>query len=151
MSRIITGVALLLTLAGCGGGGLDDTPDLGTVTGKVTLDGSPLADATLTFSPSEGGRSAGAETDSGGNYELMYSLTHAGATPGEYDVSISTESTKSDADGNDVTIPEKLPAKYNDNSELKKTVTAGSNEINFALDSKGEISKEEEEKEDDGC
>ncbi len=64
-------VASLLTLAqsGCGGGG--DQPELGQVTGTVTLDGKPLVGVAVVFQP-ENGRPARGMTDAEGKYELTY-------------------------------------------------------------------------------
>lgn len=142
MSRPCFTVIVAIVLVGCSGGG--DTPELANVSGKVTLDGDPLPNATLTFTPlgKKGGRPSVAVTDDGGNYELKYSAAHAGATPGKYRVQITTATTKTDESGNDVDVPETLPAKYNANSELEKDVEPGSNTINFELDSKGKVYKE---------
>ena len=43
-------------MLGCGGGTPDDQPDIGQVTGVVTVDGSPKADIIVAFQP-EGGTS----------------------------------------------------------------------------------------------
>jgi len=146
MYRTSVSLVLLWALVGCGGGG-SDNPDLGSVTGTVTLDGKPLPNATVEFTPTggEGGRPAVAVTDDDGEYELEYTPGNYGATPGSYQVVITTATTTTDAEGNDVDVPEKLPAKYNANTELKAEVKAGSNKFDFALDSKGEIANEEED------
>ena len=50
-TAFVTFVVLeLVTVAGCGG-----NADLGTVAGVVTLDGQPLANATVEFIPTDGG------------------------------------------------------------------------------------------------
>lgn len=138
MSRTALAILFSVLLTGCPGG--SDTPELGSVTGTVTLDKQPLPDATVQFTPSGGGRPASAVTESDGGYELMWSPGNPGATPGKYQVSITTASTKTDeATGEDVPIPEKVPAKYNAHTELEREVVAGSNSFNFDLDSNGEI------------
>jgi hypothetical protein len=131
-------LALGLVLTGCG------PKDMGRVSGTVTLDGKPLPDAVIQFQPTNGERPSAAATDSAGRYELMYATTTKGARVGEHAVTISTysefkvdEETGNRSPGS----PELLPAKYNIKSELKKTVEAGNNTIDFELDSKGEIPK----------
>ena len=149
MHRICLGIVLSMVLIGCGGGG-GDTPELGTVKGTVTLDGKALPNATVEFTPTgeKGGRPSIAVTDSGGDYELKYTDAHAGAPPGKYQVRITTASTTTDEQGNDVVVAETVPAKYNYETELKEEVTAGSNTIDFKLDSKGAIYEDDDGEED---
>lgn len=125
-------------LLGCGS---SNVPDLNTVEGTVTMDGKPLPNAQVIFSPTgtEGGRPAAAITDEDGYYQLEYSPGNYGATPGAYRVSISTASSKTDEQGNDVPVPETVPAKYNVNSELEVKVPSESGDYDFKLDSDGPI------------
>lgn len=140
--NIITKTALLLSFMwtpvapGCGG-----PANVASVTGTVTLDGQPLADATVTFVPVEAsGTLSRGTTDAVGRYQLVYDSSYNGAAIGEYTVSISTFSSGlPDADPPQPKIPEKVPAKYNLNSELKAAVTGGRNELDFALDGDGKI------------
>lgn len=87
--RRFAAVALsLVLLAGCQGGGttLDTVP----VTGTVTLSGSPVVGATVTFSPKgEGGRAAFATTDANGQYTLTTVTAGDGAMVGSYGVAIA--------------------------------------------------------------
>jgi hypothetical protein len=46
-------LSLCLTV-GCGDSAGSDQPDLGTVSGVVTMDGKPLPAVTVTFTPTEG-------------------------------------------------------------------------------------------------
>lgn len=131
--QLISTFSLLLLLTGCGGGS-SDQPDLGTVEGKVTLDGQPLSDATVSFIPEEG-RTSTAVTDAEGHYELNYTLTTPGAKIGQHAVTITTFKAAADPDAGDEDTPEKVPAKYNKATELKKEVTAGKNVIDFELTS----------------
>ncbi|HBN79060.1 MAG TPA: hypothetical protein DD473_25245 [Planctomycetaceae bacterium] len=145
--------ALLLSslcwAAGCGGGS-SDLPDLGQVNGKVTLDGNPLTDALVTFTPvdTESGNTSSGTTDSTGNYELHYSGENMGAIPGEHTVTIivGEGATPTFPDGVDpdnlspqerqkYAAPAVIPAKYNSDSTLTETVAPGSNTINFELSS----------------
>lgn len=134
----------VLALHGCGEGTPDDQPDLGTVTGKVTMDDKPLEKATVTFEPVEGGRPSTGETDADGMYELQYSPSANGAKIGKHRVRVSTATTVSDDSGNDVNVAETVPDKYNKKTELEKEVKAGSNEIDLPLDSNGAITDDDD-------
>jgi hypothetical protein len=129
--RLTTFVAcfglLCLLIAGCGGG-----PQLGTVTGKVTLDGQPLESATVVFKPAEGRESVGF-TDSQGNYELGFAGEDMGALLGKHTVRIVAATE--DAEGNPLPNPIQLPARYNDSSELTAEVKSGRNTFDFDLQS----------------
>lgn len=131
-------------LCGCGG------KNLGYVSGKVTMDGKPLPNAMVTFTPVEGGRPAAARTNESGQYELIYDRDSGGALIGEHVVRITTYSEVVKDDGDSVDIhPETVPERYNVNSELKATVESGSNEYNFDLTSGGEVFQPSEIPEDD--
>ncbi len=77
----------LLGLVGC------SNPDLGQVTGIVTYENEPLADATVAFSPqSPGGVFAVARTDEQGRYLLAAPIKRGvtrGALAGQYNVTIT--------------------------------------------------------------
>lgn len=126
--------ALLVLSLGCGPSG----PEIAPVEGTVTLDDKPLEGALVMFYPEAGGRPAAGRTDADGYYELQYSQGRTGALPGNHDVTISTVE-EGDADAGLKNSPERVPAKYNVNSELKATVEADDNVIDFKLDSQGEI------------
>lgn len=77
------GCALVIgMLAGCGRG-----ERLGEVGGRVTLDGTPLTEATVMFANDGVGVARMASVDASGSYEMK---THAavGLPPGRYEVSI---------------------------------------------------------------
>ncbi|MEK6259271.1 MAG: carboxypeptidase regulatory-like domain-containing protein [Planctomycetota bacterium] len=103
---------------------------LGAVQGKVTLDGQPLADATVRFIPTAGGRTAFGRTDTKGHYTMLYSASASGALVGSMRVEITT------ADPDAPTPTEKVPAKYNVSSELTAEVGSKSNVLDFPLTSK---------------
>lgn len=127
-------VAALFVVCGCNG-------DKGTVTGTVTLDGAPVSNAFVQFFPDSGGRPADALTNAEGAYELRASRSEVAAPIGKYKVSISTANGASDSSDSDygASMKETLPAKYNSQTELTAEVTSGSNVIDFALESGGQI------------
>jgi len=143
---------LTMSLVGCGG---SNTPELADVEGTVTLDGKALAGALVTFNPLDGEKPAGrpsfARTDSNGHYEMVYTDEAEGTIIGTHSVSISTQ-LDGDPDSEDPKMqksaPERLPAKYHlnafDNPDMRVQVKPGSNELNFDLDSKGEVLTEKD-------
>jgi len=85
-------LGLLVTTIGCGPSG----PDLVPVRGTVTLDGQPLGQKNLYFSPEAGtpGLGAGGNTKSDGSFELLAVVGGAlkdmkGAQVGKYRVVVS--------------------------------------------------------------
>lgn len=123
----------IIGLAGCGSG------DIGHVSGIVKLDGKPLPYARLEFFPQGGGGLSAGITDENGKYELYYGREGMGAEIGEHLVQIRTAGAGPSQGDYGSKAPEKIPLKYNTNSELIKTVKAGSNVIDFDLDSKGKV------------
>ena len=137
MTRTCHATFVLLTLAalplwiGCGSSG----PELGSVTGTVTLGGKPLADALVQFQPEKDGSPSTARTDAEGHYELMYLADTKGALLGKHKVIVSTFRQKSNPDGTTTTIPERVPVQYTvpATSPLVKEVKSGSNKIDLPL------------------
>ncbi|PQO37119.1 hypothetical protein C5Y96_06370 [Blastopirellula marina] len=122
----------LIGLTGCGSGA-----GVAPVSGTVTLDGQPLANALVSFYPQEEGkRFSTGTTDASGRYELVYTNDQHGAAIGKHTVKITTATVQ--GEGGPARPPkEKLPAKYNDESKLIVDVTSGSNDsTNFDLQSK---------------
>jgi hypothetical protein len=120
-------IAILpLLLIGCA---RDDRPELGNVRGRVTLDGKPLTDVTVSFRPVGGGRQSCGDTDRDGYYELIYLRDIRGAKIGKHRVAIGS------SDG--VTPPKKrLPERYNAKTALEAEVRAGGNRCDFTLERK---------------
>jgi hypothetical protein len=109
---------LLAVFAGCGQGG----PEVAPVSGRVTLDGMPLETADVIFQP-EGSKSPSfGRTDKDGRYELGYKRGVAGAIIGPHTVSIAvnTEITRG---------PQLVPARYRINSELRREVESGKDNV----------------------
>ncbi len=116
-------------LSGCGG-----TEGLGRVSGKVTLDGKPLADASIEFVPVGGtGLTSYGRTDANGEYYMMATRTEKGAAIGKNSVRITTYEV---LDMKNV-LPERVPTKYNSATELEREVQSGSNTLDFDLSSEG--------------
>lgn len=156
VSKPLTFLILSLTFYGLGCGGSSDQPDLGTVTGTVTMDGKPLAYAIISFAPSEGLPSSG-QADKNGLYKLSHIGDAKGALIGKHTVSIMTGTAPSTGsspekddqamveeipdindDGEVTSRPpaakkESIPAKYNAETTLTEEVAAGSNTIDFEL------------------
>ncbi len=136
----LASLLLFVLVSGCG-----DRGDLSQVTGTVTLDGQPLADALVVFTPLTGGRPAAARTDASGSYTLVYDRQGTGAIQGEHMVTISTRMERELADGTLEDIPERVPAQYNFRSELTADIQEGQNEFHFDLESEGDVYQSEEE------
>jgi hypothetical protein len=119
---------LLLAAAFSLGCGSSLPENMGRVSGQVTLDGAPLADALVTFAPTDpSGSTMLAKTDSNGNYR---GETHVG----QHAVSIVTyRAGNPDSDPPREPVPEKVPVNYNVKSELKVEVKPGDNTHDFPL------------------
>jgi hypothetical protein len=133
MKRLGLAVLVVVALAVCPGcGPAGDIPDLGQVTGTVTLDGKPLAGARVLFEPQGGGAMSNGMTDSSGKYEMWYTADVKGAALGKHVVRIETPPNPDPETGE---TPPALPAKYNTESTLTADVKAGDNTVNFELTS----------------
>jgi hypothetical protein len=133
-------VVLLLLLAGC-------AQSVAPVSGRITLDEKPLANATVTFQPisedANPGPGSQGKTDSNGQFtlKLMNKENTIGAVVGKHKVSITAY------DGDDKEIPSSgsdmkpfrkriVPAAYNAKSTLTFDVPAGGTaSANFDLKS----------------
>ncbi len=127
--------AAILSAAGCGG-----RADIGSVTGTITLDGQPLVDAVVTFEPGVGGAPSRAITDSRGHYQLRYTREILGAKVGQHVVSVSTfRAANPDAEPPRPAVAERVPPRFNGDTELRADVAAGGNRIDFTLQSTGPV------------
>jgi len=133
--RCLTWLLLLpVLLLGCGKSG----PKVVPVSGRVTMDQKPLANADVTFSPTEPGpnNSPGLEssgrTDDQGRYSLkVIQDKRDGAVVGPHKVRISQIERGE-------TIVNRVPKSYNQDTKLTFTVPAeGSTAANFDLSSEG--------------
>lgn len=83
-----------LAMLGCNQGGSSGTVP---VSGVITLDGTPVEGATVSFAPTGGeGVAAAGMTDAKGRYELTTQEPGDGAMPGKYMVMISKVQTAPD-------------------------------------------------------
>ncbi|MCS7238567.1 MAG: carboxypeptidase-like regulatory domain-containing protein [Thermoguttaceae bacterium] len=140
-------IVLMLVFAGCGSGGVQ----LGQVRGRVTMDGQPLPNVIVTFTPVGGGMASTGTTNAEGYYELVCPQGK-GAVVGQHKVSVRSQQgaggqapeVRSDdpayqyggeASQAAAPPPEKIPARYNVNSQLVFEVKPGLNEINLELTS----------------
>ena len=140
---IVVGVSMFFQ-PGCGG--VSDQPELGQVTGTITLDGKPLSGVAVVFQP-ESGRPARGMTDAEGKYELTYIRQTKGTKVGPNRVEIAPsedgeieESADSDEENKSAPARSKsgkpaIPARYNVQSELKVDVKPGENTFDFKLES----------------
>jgi len=137
----------VLLLSGCG-----ETKSYGVapVSGRVTLDGKPLADARVTFFPqraagvntAESAPEAMGTTDADGRYQLKTVFDDQGAAPGPSRVVISTLKQEYDPANSEappkVVANETVPKKYiTGASQLEFNVPpSGTDAANFDLTSK---------------
>jgi hypothetical protein len=139
-ARLLLGFALLLGL-GCGSG------KFAPISGTVTMNGKPLAGATVMFSPiaKEGtidaGPGSGGKTNEKGEYTLTSVKGHNGALVGKHRVSISlmnqgTGESESDDRRRPGQLRNQVPVRYNGKTELTYEVPAGgTDKADFALKS----------------
>jgi len=132
--------AVLLTLIclGCSSSG----PEIASVSGRITMDGKPLPDATVVFIP-ENGRSAAGRTDANGVYALNFTEGRHGAIPGPNSISITTARESEQDENGKVLRPaakETIPMEYNAASKLSFNVEPKKKNVaNFDLKSGGKL------------
>ena len=118
-----------------------------SVSGRVTLNGRPLAKAVITFDDVQDGTFSYGQTDSGGNYQLQLDSDMRGVKPGKKIVRISTtrkilgvnsseEAGENSLDGAAVkpeAAKELVPDKYYKHSELTAEVSPSRRKFHFDL------------------
>jgi hypothetical protein len=113
-------------------------PPQADVSGRVTLNGRPLAGAKVVFEPLYGsGLTASGITDSLGRYRLEAEGGQARIRTGPYRVRIGTFWIQPNEPGVPVASPEIVPAGYNVNSVQTRTVQAGLQTLDFELSADG--------------
>lgn len=129
-------VALLWSVAfGCG-----DSSGLVPVSGKVTLNGKPIAGASLTFQPiaagktTEAGQGSYARTDDEGSYELRTALSdELGAIAGRHVVLITTSREDNAKPEAGTSLGEQSPRAFLDGSVTFEVPAEGTSEADFEL------------------
>ncbi|HET6423743.1 MAG TPA: carboxypeptidase-like regulatory domain-containing protein [Planctomycetaceae bacterium] len=147
VTGLVLGCCLAAVTSGCSKGGLN-TPT-GTVSGKVTVNGQPLTEGTITFFGENNGDTGAAVLNSDGTYALKYG-TGFSVPAGDYRVSVNAGPPASSAPADPKALmatvkvpdggkPKKVIAdKYRDpkTSTLIAVVKPGSNtDVNFELKS----------------
>ncbi len=138
----------LATLSGCGGGPSGPTLEMIPVTGRVVMDGQPLAGATVMFNPAGETKGNGGFglTDAEGKFTITDYQQNPGCPPGDYGVTFS-KITQPDgspippgAQRGEVGMVEQVPPVY---SQFKPhaiiqgaTVKAPESTFEFRLESK---------------
>ena len=134
-ARLPLPLAALLAL-GCGGS------RLATVSGKITLDKRPLANARITFQPVEGmnpGVGSFAVADANGEYTLKpIDGKGKGAVVGKHrvEVFLVKEGTNSRPEDDRQRPVNLVPPQYNQNSKLTFEVKPGDNRADWNLTSR---------------
>jgi hypothetical protein len=142
-TSIVVAAACLAIVAGCG----DRAPRIAPVSGRVTLDGKPLGKGSITFVPTATkenqapGPTAQALTDADGRYQLSVDVSTPGAVVGKCRIYITTllsdpATDDRDAGGPRPKVRDRVPAKYNQGTELTFDVPpTGTDQANFDLTS----------------
>jgi hypothetical protein len=126
----ICGVVLAAALQGCGS---SSGPEVASVAGTVTVDGTPLSDAMVTFSPVSGGRESYGVTDQNGRYLLRYNSRTKGAELGEHEVRICAPGVEPKGKRHAQENQARIPPHYSGEHFLRHTVERGVNEIPLIL------------------
>ncbi len=121
--------------------GATPAPRPANVTGSVTLDGKPLAGATIVFTPVKEGRPASAVTDAQGRYSFSTSAKDTSISPGVYRVTITEGDSQDPAKPNQPKLDRvapgnpAIPAQFStpETTALTAEVKLGANDFVFAL------------------
>ena len=152
---LLSVILFFLTVPLYTGCGRSTVPEMRPVKGTIQLDGQPLQQAEVTFSPKSGGSAGTGWTNEKGEYQLFYAAKRPGAKIGENEVRISKvtiyqSSTNKNANaavdpelrdynsetGKGSKPKEIIPERYNTKSELVANVEdVKVNVIDFELDS----------------
>lgn len=139
MNKLLCAAVAAFSLAVIGCGSSQTGPALGTVSGRITLDRQPVANAMVEFTPVQEGRPSSGRSDSSGHYTLQFTTSTKGAIVGEHTVKLSTFQPGFDSGGaegfeNVASRAEEIPKKYA-KEPLRVTVKQGSNTIDLTLES----------------
>ena len=137
----LPGAAIWTTLFLAGLGGCGSASKVVPVSGVVTLDGKPLANAHVAFQPQSTGKTSAAGigsygfTDTSGTYTLkLFDSDAPGAVIGTHRVEINLKVEADDRDPRARPAAKALPAKYNRDTELTCEIPpGGTDKANFDL------------------
>ena len=110
--------AILAAMVGCGG------PKYVPVSGVVTLDGSPVANAGVMFVPIEEGPTAAGTTDSNGRFHLK-TINRTGVIARRYRVVVSKQEVTPAANPSGSLIPMDVRVKWIVPEKFSKAETSG--------------------------
>jgi len=144
MIRLLSATLAIALCLGCGNG---DGLNRASVEGKVSLDGTPVEEGTISFAPTAGtkGPTAGGTIENG-----RYSISAAkGPVVGRYRVELHAprktgkkiQAPMAPAGTMTDEVGDAMPPQYNMTSTLEKEVKAGRNQIDFDLKSGGATPK----------
>jgi hypothetical protein len=135
MRSVFVLVLLLPLLAGCGG-----SSNFVPVSGRVTLNGKPLANVAVVFSPvgsrgnNDPGPSSGGVTDSDGRYTLTVTGRNTnGAVVGKHKVKFSPSQKDDSASDRSTKYKSPLPGKYARKLLEYDVPTGGTDKADFEL------------------
>lgn len=135
MFRRATSIACLFYLLSAAAG-CDSSPPTGAINGEVTLDGQPLAQGNIQFTPVAGDTGTGGAEIKDGKFTaivpvaLMRVAINANKVVGKRKSYAAADSPEADV------VQELIPPKYNFQSELKVDVKQGTQDVRFDLLSK---------------
>jgi hypothetical protein len=123
---------LIISVAGC------SSPTTATVHGKVTLDGTLLDDATISFVPTTGGARQSAWTTVKNGEYTIFEKDGLGTGPFRVEIRALRPTGEKPNPNEPTMVPSKeiIPSRYNSNSALKAEITSGANVADFGLKSK---------------
>jgi hypothetical protein len=145
MRRSALGILLFAAATGCGGGG--PTIYTAPVSGVVTLNGTPLANASISFQPIASGNPGPPSsdmTDEEGNFTLHFADGKEGAVVGKHKVLISTRKMAPSAPNSDSEVEvekELVPIMYLETPPVFDVPKDGTDAAKFDLVGSGTAGK----------
>lgn len=129
--------AIFFLLAGVFASGCTQSIKSVPVSGRVTLNGKPLADVAINFSPLTGGDNAFAgygKTDNEGRYVLkLVENGQSGGTAGKNRVTLNERTGAAESDGGGPAVMFKLPSKARDGTMTIEVPATGTDAADFAF------------------
>lgn len=128
----------LFSIAGCGSG---DGLNRKALSGKITLDGAPIPNGSITFEPLQTGGISGGGVYTNGEYKIEQKV---GLPPGKYRVTLTGDDGSNFAvsagkmPGDDIMPARKnfIPDGWNESKQEIEVTDSGKNVIDFELKSK---------------